>query len=164
MTAVLDACAIIAFFRNAPGADVVRIYILSPEQECAVHVINLCEVYCDFLRSSDEATAQRILNELREAGVFFRADIDQDFWQAAGRYKAAIRRISLADCFAIACDEPLGGQVAHFRPAGIRSGGKSRHLSSDIYQITGARLPHGTDFEVRGWICLLGALIFYQFA
>lgn len=62
MTAVLDACAIIAFFRNQPGADVVRSYILTPDQECAVHVINLCEVYYDFLRSSDEATAQRILN------------------------------------------------------------------------------------------------------
>lgn len=81
MTIVLDACAIIAFFRNEPGADVVRSYILNNDQECAVHIINLCEVYYDFLRSDDETAAQAIVNELREAGVIFRYDLDQEFWQ-----------------------------------------------------------------------------------
>jgi hypothetical protein len=55
MRFVLDARAIIAYFRNEDGAPEVRKLFEDPANECIVHAINLhainlCEVYHDFHR------------------------------------------------------------------------------------------------------------------
>lgn len=102
MKIVLDACAAIAFFKDESGADIVEQYLVESQYECMIHSVNLCEVYYDFLRSSGEALAEDIVNELQSAGVMFRPDLTEDFWRQVGRYKATIARISLADCFALA--------------------------------------------------------------
>ncbi len=102
MKIVLDACAVIAFFKDESGADVVEQYLVESQYKCMIHSVNLCEVYYDFLRSSGEALAEDIVNELQSAGVMFRPDLAEDFWRQVGRYKATIARISLADCFALA--------------------------------------------------------------
>lgn len=101
MKIVFDACAAIAFFRGEAGAEVVERYLLESQYDCMIHSMNLCEIYYDFYRSSGEAFAETIVNELQEAGVMFRSDLTRDFWQQAGKYKATIARISLADCFAL---------------------------------------------------------------
>lgn len=41
---VLDACAIIAYLRDEPGASEVADVLLNPEYQCFAHSINLCEV------------------------------------------------------------------------------------------------------------------------
>jgi PIN domain nuclease of toxin-antitoxin system len=78
---------------------------------CHVHVINLCEVFYDFRRRCGETAAQQAIEALLSLGLITRNDIDFDFWQQAGRYKADLRRISLADCFCISLTQRLGGSV-----------------------------------------------------
>ena len=41
---VLDACAMIAYLRSEPGAEVVSHLLKQPAGRCAAHAINLCEV------------------------------------------------------------------------------------------------------------------------
>jgi PIN domain nuclease of toxin-antitoxin system len=100
MTFVLDACAIIALLKNESGAEIVDRLLL--EQTCMAHSVNLCEVYYDFLKAENENVAQKAINDLEKYGLIFREDMDQEFWKEVGSYKAGIKRVSLADCFAIA--------------------------------------------------------------
>jgi PIN domain nuclease of toxin-antitoxin system len=101
MKVILDACAVIAFFRGEVGADIVEEYLFSNDYDCLIHRINLCEVYYDFFRSSGEIVAENMVTELAMAGVTFNDDLAGDFWRQVGKYKASIRRLSLADCFAL---------------------------------------------------------------
>lgn len=111
MNIILDACAVIALFRGELGAEVVEQYLLNPECSCSIHAVNLCEVYYDFLKGDGVQEAERITQELIDAGVNVRSDLDDAFWRAIASYKATIRRISLADCFALALANKLGGTV-----------------------------------------------------
>jgi len=97
---VLDACAVIALFKGEAGADVVERYLL--EGNCVIHNMNLCEVYYEFLRADGELLANSIVDDLQMSGVVFSDDLTEPFWKAVGQYKASIRRISLADCCALA--------------------------------------------------------------
>ena len=45
---ILDACAVIAFFRDEVGADIVEDYLCDRNACCIIHSLNLCEVYYDF--------------------------------------------------------------------------------------------------------------------
>lgn len=45
MIYVLDACAMIAFLKGEPGADVVENALLDANSQCMAHAINLFEVY-----------------------------------------------------------------------------------------------------------------------
>lgn len=92
----------IAYLRDEPGGDLVESYLLDKSNLCMAHAINLCEVYYDFLRAKDENTAQTALADLTSMGVVTRDDMDAQFWQEAGKYKAKIKKVSLADCFAMA--------------------------------------------------------------
>jgi PIN domain nuclease of toxin-antitoxin system len=57
---ILDACAVIAFFRNEVGAAGVEQYLLNPDRFCLIHAVNLCEVYYDFLKSCGAQEADRM--------------------------------------------------------------------------------------------------------
>lgn len=107
MAVVLDASAIIAFLRNEPGADVVDQYLLREQGSAFAHAVNLCEVYYDFWRASDQETAESAITDLFVLGVKERNDMDPVFWRAAGRLKAIYRRLSLADCCALALADRL---------------------------------------------------------
>jgi len=107
---VLDASALIAFLRNEAGAEAVERLLIGAENACQVHAINLCEVYYDFLRSSDEAGADTAIETLTEIGVIIREDMDEAFWKDVARLKAP-HRISLADCCCLALARRVGGEV-----------------------------------------------------
>lgn len=111
MTLVFDACAMIAYLRGEPGADIVENYLLNDQDEYITHAINVCEVYYDFLSASDEATAKSVVKDLRAAGIRINKIITTSFWQEAGKYKGTLHRVSLADCFAIALTNRLGGTL-----------------------------------------------------
>ena len=111
MKVVLDASAIIAFLRDEPGADVVEGYFDPGVHELYVHSINLCEVFYDFLRAADEVSAESAVRDVKLLGVQERADMDADFWRAAARLKAEQRRVSLADCCALALSRSLGAAL-----------------------------------------------------
>ena len=99
MNFVLDSSALIAFLRAEPGGATVREIL--DEHRCFAHAVNLCEVYYDFLRAADHATALAALDDLAAAGVVEIDQLARPLWLAAGRLKAQ-GRISLADCIGLA--------------------------------------------------------------
>jgi PIN domain nuclease of toxin-antitoxin system len=101
MNIVFDACSLIAFFRDEPGANVVKNYLTEENYTKMVHSINLCEVYYDFLKSDGQATAQSMIDDVFDLDISIKSDLTMDFWKQVGQYKADIKRISLADCFAL---------------------------------------------------------------
>jgi predicted nucleic acid-binding protein len=108
MRVVLDASALIAFLRGEPGADVVERYFEPGTHNLYVHSLNLCEVYYDFLRAADEAAAEGAVQDILGLGADERNDLTPDFWRFVGKLKAAYRRVSLADCCALALAGNLG--------------------------------------------------------
>jgi len=60
-----------------PGASVVTSILTDPSQTCCAHSINLCEVYYQVIRRSDEATAQKAIADLRALGLIERSNIDE---------------------------------------------------------------------------------------
>lgn len=112
MNTVLDASAIIAFLRDEPGADVVQNLLDDRPESNYVHALNLCEVYYDFWRASNREAAESAISDLLAIGIQERNDLDSAFWREVGRIKAVHRRVSLADCCALALAERLGAALA----------------------------------------------------
>lgn len=111
MHAILDACAIIAFLRNEPGSDVVREILADDTITHFAHAVNICETYYILSRAGTEERVRKALDALVEQGLVIREDMDTAFWRQAGDYKATIHRVSLADCFAIALANRIGGAL-----------------------------------------------------
>lgn len=111
MNYVLDASAMIAFLRGEPGADSVFESLLDPESRCYAHALNLCEVFYDFERAAGPHEAVEAISDLTKMGVIEEANLDRTVWQAAGSLKARLRRVSLADCFAIELSERLQATI-----------------------------------------------------
>jgi predicted nucleic acid-binding protein len=110
MNHVLDACAMIAYLKDEPGAEAVELRLRSPENRCYAHSIDLCEVFYDFLRASSEATAREAIEDLRRDGVIERKDMSRRFWYDMGSIKAN-ERVSLADCHCIVLARQVSGEV-----------------------------------------------------
>ncbi len=100
----------IAYLNNEPGADVVESAIIDPANQCSAHAINLCEVFYQFHRAGGEGAATGAISDLQNMNVTERGDFDQALWQDAGRLKAN-GGVSLADCFAIALTNSIGGTL-----------------------------------------------------
>jgi predicted nucleic acid-binding protein len=107
---VLDASAMVAYLAGEPGAMVVEGFLSDPHATCYAHAVNLCEVYYDALRSTDERQARQAIDDLRNAGVVERKDLSVRFWQRVGKLKSR-GGISLADCFGIALAQELSGEI-----------------------------------------------------
>ena len=105
-THCLDACSVIAYFRNEPGADVLQAIIEEPTSFLAMHVCNLGEVYYDFFRSDGHAAAQQAWSNALALPLELRRDSDDEFIQRVGVIKIE-ERVSFADAFALALAERL---------------------------------------------------------
>jgi len=108
---VFDACALIALADDEAGADILESYIANEENDCYVHSINLCEVYYQAHRRSSEAEAVKLIEEFLEIGFMERSDMDTSFWHSVGNLKSVYRRISIADCCAVALTIRLGAEL-----------------------------------------------------
>ena len=111
MTLVLDASAMIAYLRDEPGAGDVAAALLDPDNRCVAHAVNLCEVFYEFHRASGQDVARSAITDLSRVGVIQSTEMSEEFWQSAGVLKAVHRRVSLADCFAIALARKVSGVV-----------------------------------------------------
>lgn len=100
----------IAYLWKEIGIKEVEKIFEDENNECFIHVLNLCEVYYDLIKRTGEADARKILKEIYNL-VTVRYDMGVDFWQKAAKYKADLHRISLADCFCITLAEFTGGTV-----------------------------------------------------
>lgn len=90
----------LAFLRGEPDADAVAEILLDSESQYYAHALNLCEVFYDFERASNRQDALQAVLDLATPGVIEDASLAPVVWQA-GTLKARLRRVSLADCFAI---------------------------------------------------------------
>jgi predicted nucleic acid-binding protein len=105
-THCLDACAVIAYLRQEPGAEVLKELIEWPTTFLAMHVCNLGEVYYDFFRADGLTAAQTVWTNTLALPLALRRDVDDAFIQRVGIIKVE-ERISFADAFALALAERL---------------------------------------------------------
>ncbi len=108
---VFDACALIAFAYDEEGADIVETYLASEQNTCFVHSLNFCEFYYQVHRRSSKQEASKLVDEFLQLGLILRTDMDVDFWQEAGDLKAIHKKVSLADCCAIALAKRLDAEL-----------------------------------------------------
>ncbi|MHB8762749.1 MAG: PIN domain-containing protein [Deferrisomatales bacterium] len=99
---VLDACALIAALRGEPGGDRVLELLTEPEARSLMHALNLCEVYYDAVRRDPRTHLVELLAVAAALGVEIVYDFGVALLDRAGRLKAERRRVSLADCVALA--------------------------------------------------------------
>lgn len=101
-TFVFDACAVIALLRGEDGAETVASLLGEPKYRCRLQAVNLCEVYYDGIRRGDTTDAARLEELLTKSGFDIETEVSRSLWESVGRLKATLRKISLADCFALA--------------------------------------------------------------
>ncbi len=99
---VFDACAVIALLHDEPGAQVVEALLEEEDHRCVIHGINACEVFYDLCRRADEARTAKLEAILQGYGFELDDSLSSPLWRQAGTLKAQWRRVSLADCFALA--------------------------------------------------------------
>ncbi len=98
---VFDACAVVALLQAEEGTSVVS-GLLEENHRCLVHAINACEIYYDLFRRDGEETADGVREVLEGYGFEMVEDLPFSLWKTAGKLKGTWKRISLADCFALA--------------------------------------------------------------
>lgn len=109
-TLVIDACAMIAYLEDENGADVVEGILTDPTNTCVAHVVNLGELYTYYLKNFTEADAlEAVRLMIDDAAVAKqRGEITSTISNpATGRFYS----IALADCFALALAQRVGGPV-----------------------------------------------------
>jgi uncharacterized protein with PIN domain len=108
---VFDACAVVAFLQHEPGAEVVAEILKDARNRCIIHAVNACEVYYDIYRRAGEEDASALEEILATAGIELVDTIPAALWRIAGKLKAEWRKVSLADCFALALGILENGSV-----------------------------------------------------
>jgi predicted nucleic acid-binding protein len=61
---VIDACALIAYFRGEEGGEKLKEILKDSDNKCYMHAVNLGEVYYDSVRYSDKEYAQQLLKDV----------------------------------------------------------------------------------------------------
>lgn len=112
MIYVMDSTAMIALLRGEHGHKIVRQILENTNNICYAHALNLCEVFYDFARTDGIPHAEQEITDLFRINIHERNDLDGSFWREIGKLKAVHRKVSLADCCAIALTLKLGGELA----------------------------------------------------
>ncbi len=100
-TLVLDACALIAYFNDEPGAPVVQDAFSNDANNILVSAINVYEVVYDAYRTTGQiATAEKVLELISQLPCVIEWRLDPDLMLAASRFKENYR-VSLADSVAL---------------------------------------------------------------
>ena len=71
-----------------------------------MHAVNLCEVDDDFLRVTNEAEAEKMVDNVDLLSIDVRRDMDDEFSKQVARIKSN-GRISIADCVALTLTRTL---------------------------------------------------------
>jgi predicted nucleic acid-binding protein len=100
---VLDSYALMAFFEDEPGADMVRGLILKAEEsgtKLLMSVVNLGEVWYSIARTTSAESADQYISEIKGMAIEI-ADVDWSLTRQAALFKVN-GNISYGDCFAAA--------------------------------------------------------------
>jgi PIN domain nuclease of toxin-antitoxin system len=101
---VLDACALIAYYADEEGADLVQDIIgkaYFEENQILISKINLLEVFYDMYKSQGEIEAKNLLQDITNTPIKIIETIEKPVFFEAGRLKSSYR-ISLADSIFLA--------------------------------------------------------------
>lgn len=103
ITHVVDASALIAYFKEEPGHERFAELLADEENVLAIHIVNLCEVYYAYYRSDGQSRAEEAW---AKAISFLRVleKANESFMKRVGRWKAT-QSIPLGDAFAAATAE-----------------------------------------------------------
>jgi ribonuclease VapC len=109
---ILDAFAIMAFFHDEPGAQLVEDMILQAQDgtvELSMCVVNLDEVYDSISRASSPEEAEDYVQRIQSMPIEI-VDANWELTRLAAQFKTS-GNISYADCYAAALAEIRKGQV-----------------------------------------------------
>ena len=109
-TYIIDACGLIAYFRDEDGADKLETLFLKDANKFFIHSINFGEVYYDTLRYSGKEKANQLFANIAELPINIIWTIDPFFIQLVGKYKTSYK-ISYADSFVLALAEKENATV-----------------------------------------------------
>jgi uncharacterized protein with PIN domain len=101
---------VIALLEDEPGAEAVELFLQESNRRL-IHAINVCEVYYDMLRRDAYAKAHELEELLERVDIEVFDTLPPSLWRAAGDLKADRKRVSLADCVAIALTVQEGGTL-----------------------------------------------------
>ncbi|MCX6053625.1 MAG: type II toxin-antitoxin system VapC family toxin [Chloroflexi bacterium] len=102
-TKVLDSYALMAFYENEPGADLVRNLLLRAngrELKLLMSVVNLGEIWCSIARKTSPETADHYIDQIHGMAIDI-VDADWSLTRQAAAFKAN-GNIAYGDCFAAA--------------------------------------------------------------
>jgi len=94
---LIDACALIAYLSDEPGADRAKEIIFDENSLIFMHKANLLEVYYGILKEDGENIADLILEKIRNLPIEIIDNIDDVSFKESARIKNKYK-ISLADC------------------------------------------------------------------
>ena len=103
-TYVLDACALLAFLNDEPGADVIDTLLQKAKNnECTLymHKLNILEIYYGVLREDGHAKAEDGFAKILALPIKVIESLSDTVFKAAGKPKVSYR-ISVADSIALA--------------------------------------------------------------
>ncbi|MCU1242420.1 MAG: hypothetical protein JWO71_3146 [Candidatus Acidoferrum typicum] len=107
-THIVDACAGIAYLKAEAGHALLTNILTDGRNSAAMHAVNLCEVYYDFLRSDGQAAAD-IAHGTLTAVLTVVKDTGDGFLKRVARWKVghvcAGHKLGIADAFAAATAE-----------------------------------------------------------
>lgn len=110
MKYVLDACALIAYFRNEEGGATLRKLLKEPHNRFFIHAVNVGEVYYDAVRYSGEENAADVFEDIARLPIQVIWVLDVPFLKIVGKYKTSYK-ISDADAFVLSLAEKEDAQV-----------------------------------------------------
>jgi predicted nucleic acid-binding protein len=111
MTYVLDACALLAFLNDEPGAEAIENLLnqsATKESIVAMSIANLLEVFYGQLKKKGPKIAQAVLSVVEAYSVTIIDTISESVFYKAARIKAGYK-CSLADAIGIGVAADMSG-------------------------------------------------------
>ncbi|MFP4030015.1 MAG: PIN domain-containing protein [Desulfococcaceae bacterium] len=103
-TYVLDACALIAFFRGETGGETLDNLFSEPRNRFHLHSVTLAEIYYDCLRTSDSPNANDLFEDISGLPIKIAWNLTPELIARVGHFKTT-QRVSFADCFVLSLAE-----------------------------------------------------------
>jgi predicted nucleic acid-binding protein len=101
---VLDACALIAFFRGETGGEILDNLFSEPRNRFHLRSVTLAEIYYDSLRTSGSQNANDLFEDISGLPIQIAWNLAPELIARVGHFKTT-QRISFADCFVLALAE-----------------------------------------------------------
>lgn len=111
MKYVLDACALIAFFRDEPGSGNMEGILAEPGAELHIHAVNLLEIHYKMASYGGELSAQEFLDDMTILNIQVHETLGGDMRERASCFKTRYPFLSLADSVCVALADLIGAAV-----------------------------------------------------